>query len=319
MTIIKFSRTIGAAVLSLVLIAPSFSFPALATKDDSQNTDPIVVTGQKTISEVIRQVIRNQFNISNGSNQTGQYARFASPICPSVGGLPKEQASLVEDRIRDIAEIAELRVATNKCKANLFVVAVENGAEEINRLRNKRGRLFASLTHSQREKMIKSGGPVYSWKSTQRMASDSAHPARAGNYTILAGPMGDIKVKGQRTHVKSKFLQTEFAGISYSYLFIENRVLSKVSVNQLADYAAVVSLIDIDVNFKTTPPPTNSILSLFSNDQSNPSTPQSIGEGDLLMLRGLYKVPANVKAPLQRSAMLHTIKNALESDEKQGK
>lgn len=317
MTIFKSSRRIEAAAISLALIATSLSFPALATKDDSQDTKQIIVTGHKTTSESIRQIIVDQFNISNGGNQTGQYARFASPICPSVSGLPEEQASLVEDRIRDIAEIAELRVAADKCKANLFVVAVENGADEIGKLRKKRGRLFASLTHNQRDKLVENGGPVYSWKSTQRMASDSGRPARAGNYTILAGPMGPLKVKGQRSHVKSKFVQSEFSGISFSYLFIENRVLSEVSLNQLADYAAVVSLIDIDVNFKTTPPPPNSILSLFSNDQSKSSPPRSIGKGDLLMLRGLYKAPANMKAPLQRSAMLHTIENATKSPKNQ--
>lgn len=317
MTILKPSQAPKLAAIVATSAVLSFSNPGLATKDTKDNInepDQIIVTGQKTETEIIQQLITNQFNLSGGGKQTGQYARFASPICPSVGGLQKEQAALVEDRIRDIAEVAELLVAPDNCTANLFVVAVDNGADEIKALRKKRGRLFTSLSYSKRDKLVDGGGPIYSWKSTQRMASDSRHSARAGNYMIISDSLGPITATGQRSHVKSKIHLSEFAGISYSYLFIENHILSKVSLNPLADYAAVASLLDIDLNFDSAPPPPNSILSLFSDQQSGQSPPQSISEGDLLMVRGLYKVPANVKAPLQKSAMLHTIDKALESD-----
>lgn len=305
-----------------VLIGTSlFLFPSVsvnATKDAKSGPDAdaeIVVTGQKTKTEIIEELITNQFNISRGGKQNGQYARFAAPICPSVGGLPEKQAATMEDRIRDIAEVAGLSVAPAKCRANLFVVAVDDGAKEIASLRKKRGRLFSSLSHQQRDNMMESQGPVYSWKATQAMSNGSQHSARAGTIDIMADSLGPISVRGQRSHIKSKIQQTDFVGINYSYLLIENRALKDISLNQLADYAALVSLIDIDVNFEDAPP-VNSILSLFSGSTDQVTKPSSISEGDMLMLRGLYKVPANVKAPLQRSAMLHTIDKALESKEK---
>lgn len=295
----------------------SLSNPALATKDTKDKAaevDEIVVTGQQTRTEIIQQLMVNQFNVSAGGRNSGQYARFAAPICPSVGGLSGEDSAKIENRIRDIAEIAELRVAADNCSPNLIVVAVENGADEIGSLRKKHHRVFNTMSHRERDKLIEDGGPVYSWKATQQMASDSIHPARAGTIVIKSagGGSGPIIVRGQRTHVKSLIKKPEFAGIAYSYLLIENKALSGVSLNQLADYAAVVSLLDINVNFETAPPPPGSILSLFSESGTDQVPPQSISEGDLLMVRGLYKVPANVKAPLQRSAMLHTIDEALE-------
>lgn len=305
------SLIIGTTILLI------FGGPVQATKDtkaSAEKTEDIVVTGQKTRTEIIQELIANQFNVSRGGRHNGQYARFAAPICPSVGGIPEKQAAIMEDRIRDIAEVAELSVAPAKCRANLFVVAVDDGSKEIASLRKKSANLFNSLTHRERDKMMESNGPVYSWKATMAMSNGGQHSARVGTIDIISATLGAISVRGQRSHVKSKIKQTDFVGINYSYLLIENRALKDVSLNQLADYAALVSMIDIDINFETSPP-ANSILSLFSEAPADQSKPGSISEGDVLMLRGLYKVPANVKAPLQRSAMLHTIDKALKSEE----
>lgn len=300
-------------VTALMLSSGSAAVANQETAQSAKQKEEILVIGQKRQMAEFTNLIVNHFNVSNGGRHNGQYARFAAPICPSVGGLSIEDAGKIENRIRDIAELSGLRVAADNCSPNLIVVAIENGADEIESLRKKQHRVFNTMSHRERDKLVESGGPVYSWKATQQMASDSIHPARAGTIVMKSeGGSGPVIVRGHRTHVKSLIKKPEFAGIAYSYLLIENQALSGVSLNQLADYAAVVSLIDINVNFETAPPPPGSILSLFSEAQTNQVPPQSISEGDLLMVRGLYKVPANVKAPLQRSAMLHTIDEALE-------
>ncbi len=303
--------------VSCLTILLTLSAPTMATKDANKESEDIVVIGQQTKVEQLQNLITNQFKISGGGKQTGQYARFAAPICPSVGGFSDKQKLEIENRIREVALLAELPIAAKKCRPNLFVAVVADGVEEIAMLRKKRGGVFSSLTHSQRDKMVLSGGPVYSWKSSQRMASDSGTDARAGSYSVVGddGNLGVMSFGGQRSHVKSKIKKTTFTGISYSYLLIESRALTGVSPTQLADYASVASLIDIDVNFDTAPP-ASSILSLFSDLVDDQSKPQNLSNGDLLMLRGLYKVPANVKASLQRSAMLHAIEQSLASDEK---
>ncbi|MEO9469612.1 hypothetical protein [Parasphingorhabdus sp.] len=310
----KPSTTLAKSILGCAMIL-SLSSPALATKDTKEknpDANEIVVVGQQTRTEVIQELIVNQFKVSAGGRNTGQYARFAAPICPSVGGLSNEDADKIENRIRDIAELGGLLVAADNCSPNLIVVAVENGAHEIESLRKKQHRVFNTMTHRERDKLIEDGGPVFSWKATQQMASDSIHAARTGTIDMKSEGTGPITARGQRSHVKSLIKKPEFAGIVYSYLLIENKALSGVSLNQLADYAAIVSLIDINVKFETTPPPPGSILSLFTEIQTDQPPPQSISEGDLLMVRGLYKAAPNVKAPLQRSAMLHTINEALE-------
>jgi len=322
----SFRGTVFASLATATIVA--ISGPAVAKQQPDQlsaKDEEIIVTGQKHRLAEFRNLITNQFNVSGGSSNTGQYPRFSSPVCPSVAGLSERQSNAIEARIREIAEMAEIPVATAKCDPNIFVAVIEDGAAEIQLLRSKKSRLFASLTHSKRDAMEQSGGPVYSWKATQTIGSDTGHSAGAGSITLMAdapggsnggssAALGDMMVAGQRTHVKSKISKSTTEGIAYSYLLIESKALEGVSASQLADYAAMVSLIDIDVSSKSDVP-TGSILGLFSNSDNKEDLPQSLSGGDLLLLQGLYKVPANVNAPLQRSAMLHTMQEASKSED----
>ncbi len=104
-------------------------------------------------------------------------------------------------------------------------------------------------------------------------------------------------------------------GIAYSYLLIDIDALKGISAAQLADYAAIMSLINIDFSSETAVP-SGSMLSLFSDFEDDALRPTSLSGGDLLLLRGLYKVPANVRAPMQRSAMIHTMREGLKNPEK---
>ncbi|WP_417622146.1 hypothetical protein [Parasphingorhabdus sp.] len=219
--------------------------------------------------------------------------------------------------------MADIGVGKENCRPNLFVAIVEDGGSEIKLLRSKKGRLFGSLTHSERDRIEQSGGPVYSWKTTETMGSDSDYNAAGGTFTFMAGSngpggepaLGGAQTNGQATQVKSKISRSTIEGISYSYLLIDSKALPGISAAQLADYAAMVSLIDIDVG-SDNQVPEGSILSLFSETEDESLRPTSLSGGDLLLLRGLYKVPANVKASLQRSAMIHTMSEGLKDPER---
>ncbi|MEO9469611.1 MAG: hypothetical protein ABJD75_08205 [Parasphingorhabdus sp.] len=270
-----------------------------------------------------RNLIVNHFNVSNGGRHNGQYARFAAPICPSVSGLSERQAIAIENRMRDIAKMTGVPVAPEGCRPNVFLAIVDDGTSEIKQLRRKKPRLFNSLTHQKRDKIEQGNGPVYIWKATETMASDSRKSARAGSMNLMAGgngpglgaALGGASGTGQRTHVKSKIKRSTMEGIIYSYMLIESQSLKGVSAAQLADYVTMMSLIDIDFNAETEVP-AGSMLSLFSDIEDKSLRPNSLSGGDLLLLRGLYKVAANVKAPLQRSAIIHTMREGLKNPER---
>ncbi len=312
-------RHIGLTTLFTASVV-AMTNPANATQEAKQSAfqdDEIVVIGQKKKMAEFQKLIVDHFRVSGGGRHDGQYARFAQPVCPSVAGLAERQSKAIQDRIRQIAEMAEIEVAKDDCRPNIFLAVVEDGGSEIKMLRSKKGRLFGSLTASARDRIEQSGGPVYSWKATQTLGSDSRHGASAGSFTFLADEngLGGSTVNGQRTHVKSKIARSTTEGIAYSYLLIDSKALRGVSAAQLADYAAMVSLIDIEVQ-SDTQVPDGSILSLFSEIEDKSLRPTSLSSGDLLLLRGLYKVPANVSASLQRSAMIHTMNEGLKNPER---
>lgn len=318
----KIASLLGVFSVSLT----AFATPVFANQETGQTanrTDEILVVGPKKRMAEFQKLIVNHFRVSGGGRNNGQYPRFAQPVCPSIAGLVERQSKAIEDRIRQVAEMAEIRVAKEDCRPNLFVAIVEDGGAEIQLLRSKKGRVFGSLTHSERDRIEQSGGPVYSWKTTQTMGSDSLYNAAGGTFSIMAGSngpgggpaLGGAQTNGQATQVKSKISRSTIEGISYSYLLIDSKALPGVSAAQLADYAALVSLIDIDVA-SDAQVPEGSILSLFGEFEDESLRPTSLSGGDLLLLRGLYKVPANVKATLQRSAMIHTMREGLENPER---
>ena len=313
----------------MMLFTASFvatTCPAKATQDaekSASSDSEIVVTGQKKQMAEFQKLIVNHFRVTGGGRNNGQYARFAQSVCPSVAGLAERQVKAIEQRIREVADMADIGVAKENCRPNLFVAIVEDGGAEIQLLRKKKNRLFGSLSHSERDRIEQSGGPVYSWKTTETMGSDSNYNAAGGTFTFMAGEngagggpaLGGAQTNGQTTHVKSKISRSTIEGISYSYLLIDSKALEGVSAAQLADYAALVSLIDIEVG-SDTQVPEGSILSLFEETDDKSLRPTSLSGGDLLLLRGLYKVPANVKASLQRSAMIHTMSEGLKDPER---
>lgn len=313
-------------VTALMLTSGS---PAVANQETAQSAkqkEEILVIGQKRQMAEFTNLIVNHFNVSNGGRHNGQYARFAAPICPSVSGLSERQGSAIEDRMREIAKMTGVPVAAEGCRPNIFLAIVDDGAAEIKLLRRKKARLFSSLTHRKRDKVEQGGGPVYIWKATETMASDSRKSAKGSSITLLAGgngpglgaALGGASGTGQRTHVKSKIKRSTMEGIVYSYMLIESKSLKGISAAQLADYATMMSLIDIDFN-EETKVPAGSMLSLFSDFEDKSLRPQSLSGGDLLLLRGLYKVAPNVKAPLQRSAIIHTMRQGLKNPKRVGR
>ena len=316
---------IGLAMLFTASVVATIN-PANAAQEAEQpavQDDEIVVIGQKKKMAEFRNLIINHFRVSGGGRHDGQYARFAQPVCPSVAGLAERQIKAIEDRIRQIAEMAEIEIGKEDCSPNIFLAIVEDGGAEIKLLRDKKPRLFGTLSASARDKIEQSGGPVYSWKATQTLGSDTRHSANAGSFTFMGAPngpgggvaLGGAQTNGQRTHVKSKIARSTTEGITYSYLLIDIKALPDVSAAQLADYAAMVSLIDIEVG-RDTPVPEGSVLSLFSHIGDKSQRPDSLSSGDLLLLRGLYKVPANMSAGQQRSAMIHTMNEGLKHPER---
>ena len=265
-----------------------------------------MVTGTRTIKEAVGDFIDTTIAPPRGGSNTGQYARFSSPICPKVFGFSDNNNAAIEQRIRGVSMAADIRVGGSDCQPNIYVVVIEDGKSAVTMLRKKHHRIFGALPIYKRKQLAESAGPVFGWKAIMTISADGASTHAPNSGTALAEDAGsglsEDRWSASRSNVKSLIKQPMKEDMRASYLLIEQKALAGMTTVQIADYAAVHSLMethgdpDQEAAFF-------SILSLFKNKTAGRDLPDSISEWDLILLSTLYDSPSDVRARLQRSIM----------------
>ncbi len=300
---------LGCTILGLALL-PS---PAIATFTDPRSSDEdIVVTGNKTTKAEIADFIRTTIATPKGGRYDGQYARFAQAVCPKVVGLSAENKRQVEKRMRGVAKAADMPVAKEDCKPNVFVMVVSDGNEAVSMVRKKRSRLFGNMPQYERERIAKSGGPAYAWKRIQASSAETGALQNSDDTEPLPVVGATTEVPVMRSNVKSRIKRTIKQTMTHSFVLLEKDALVDLTTIQIADYAAMRSYIDTR-DSQTDQAPGYSILALFDSPQTNQKIPNSISEMDLMLLSSLYNSPSDVSASKQSAAMLHRFEKELTS------
>lgn len=295
--------------IAILSIATVITMPALAQSTENEkktNEGEIVVIGTKTITEAVGDFIDTTIAPPRGGSNVGQYARFSSPICPRVFGFSEANDIAIETRIRGVSLAADIQVGAKDCQPNVYVVVIEDGESAITMLRKKHHRIFGALPIYKRKQLAESQGPVFGWKAIMTIAANGSSIHSPGGGSSLAGGAGgglsEDRFSASRSNVISRIKQPVQEDMLASYLLIEKKALAGLTTLQIADYAAVHSLMetkgdpDQEAAFF-------SILSLFKNRMAGLGLPDSISEWDLILLSTLYSTPSDVRARMQRSAM----------------
>lgn len=311
-----FNRKILAA-MSITLAGMAF----LPTSSNATFTDPnaasddIVVTGSKVTKEEISAFVRTTISTPKGGRHKGQYARFQGAVCPKVVGLSEENIKQVERRMRGVALAADMQVAAEGCAPNVYVMVVADGNEAISMLRKKRSQLFGDISHYERERIAKSGGPAYAWKRIQASSAEAGVLQNSNDVSILpVDTPAKTYVPTLTSNVKSRIKRTITQAMTHSFLLLEKGSLVDLTTIQIADYAAMRSYMDTR-DGKTAKAPAYSILSLFDAAAGDGKMPVSISELDLVLLSSLYHSPADVSAAMQSSAMINRFEKELNSNQ----
>lgn len=306
----NFRLALSAAVTALL------TFPASAhgtLTDPPAPDDDIVVNGIQTTKAAIADFIKSTIAPPKGGRHQGQYARFASPVCPKVTGLSKANIAQVEERMRGVALAADMTVAAEGCKPNIFVMVVADGSEAISLLRKKNSRVFGALSLPERARIADQGGPAYGWKRVQESSAENGALFNSDDAVVLPGDAQEkTEVATLNSHVKSRIKRTVQQSMTHSFLLLEQDALVDLTTVQIADYAAMRSYIDTRDGDAQSPPPF-SILALFEDQGAN--VPESVSEMDLILLSSLYHSPADVSASMQSAAMLNRIQKELTSEQ----
>ena len=305
----RFAHT--ATILSVALVVTAQAAYAFGqpTQDESKRTDEsgdIVVTGRRASPD---KTIAETRAISNTHN--GQLARFETPICPAVVGLPQAHARVVEWRIRNVADRAKVRVDKLGCKPNVTIVVADDGAAFVNLLHRKRPTLFNTMALHDVTKLLKSQGPCWAWQSISPKRRDGGSVEMISQIQLGSGPPQPV-AKGAyiASNVQlSRLSMPVRQDTDLAFVVLDLKNIKGLTLQQVADYSAMVGLAAIRTA-KTDILEKPSILTMFQDAASGRAIQPEATAFDLAYLAALYSGSSGFSSDQKSMAIASQIKRS---------
>jgi hypothetical protein len=192
--------------------------------------------------------------------------QWHEPVCPLVSGLSQAKGEFVLARISDIARAADVPLAGEHCRPNLYVYMT---ARPVQLLQERQKRDFAFTFGADQppsvvDKFIGTPRAVRVWYVINGEYNSEVPPK---NWTAQPVVLG-------RFHYA-------FARV---FVVVDQRRLGAASLGQVADYIGLVGLAQLKQGARLDGAP--SILSLF--DKSQQAGPDSMSNWDRAFLKSLY-------------------------------
>jgi hypothetical protein len=279
----------GAAAASDVSPPPQ---PPKAAADaaDKPGLDQITVQAQRERALVEHQVSSFVSAISAAPFHES-LARWTTPICPLVAGLPREHGEFVLTRVSQIATDAGVPLAPEHCRGNFYVIVTADPDALLKAWIKRDISIFGDAGGTKIRAFLKSSSPIRVWYNADLNTADglplTAHDGSdfgsvAMGPTMGGGPLDGVPANDHALGFRLK--HDEVRGLSSAIVVVDSRRARGVSFGQLADYVALIGLaelrLDADVGDATT------ILQLFSGSGKAP--PAGLSPWDQSFLKALY-------------------------------
>jgi hypothetical protein len=283
----------------LIVLAASVASAAIAQQPPPPSDQaPIVVTGDKTSKEAVRNFVRDLTPVGAG----GQLSRFEDKVCPIVFGLAPTQNAAVEDRIRQVAKTAGIYVTAAKCSPNVVLIVASDKRAVLEDLRRHHADYFGDLSGNQIRAVIRNPAPVDAWQIQGVPLSQDGRELHQNAQGV---------VENYTTARASRIGTTARPQFEAAVVVVAFDALDGLSVNQLADYVALRALTGADpAKLRKAAPPT--ILRVFDAPFGS-EVPITLTAWDLSFLRNYYDARRNLTAAAQRSAIAKAM-----TDDRQG-
>jgi hypothetical protein len=274
---------------------------ALAGPGVAVELEDVVVTGRS-----LDATIRNFVDQVAEPNRRRGLARWDRSICVGVSNLQADAAQYLADRISTVADDLGLRPGAPGCTPNIVVIATDDADGLARTLVGDRPRAFrVGGTGMDRggdalEDFVETDRPVRWWQVSMpvdsetgqrmvRLAGDCSGPECAGGGGSVLGFAPQYNV------FTSSRLRTQIVDdIFRAVVIVDVDQVRDVSILQLADYIAMVSLAQIDPDADTRG--YASILNVFDD----PAGSASLTNWDQAFLGGLYAAERNAAAQIAR-------------------
>jgi hypothetical protein len=201
--------------------------------------------------------------------------RWRRPLCPLVAGLSREQGEYVLSRLSSVALAAGVPLGKSNCRANFYVVVTSEPATVLRAVRKRNSAMFGRAAPSKVQTFIERQDPVRAWHNLR-------FEGPAGNPAITSGPRDythSVGRGGIPTRLDRIFVQTIYSTI----VVVDGQYVAGLEVRQLADYVAMVGMVDLAEFADTSGVPT--ILRLFAD---RTAAPRGLTAWDSAFLSAVY-------------------------------
>jgi hypothetical protein len=249
---------------------------------------------ERRVQAFVSSSIRRPFDAS--------LARWNAPLCPLTVGLPPEEGEFLRARLSEIAVAAGVGLAPQPCQANFAVIVSAEPGVVLKAWYARDYHIFGDAPGYRIDELLRTPRAVRVWYNTDsKCARESGLPYAAGVRLGVKVPSTVMICNNEASHIVFNAVR----GFSSVIVAFDSSRTTDINLNQLADYAAMVGLAEIQLDADVGPAPT--ILRLFS--ASDEAKPTGLSTWDTAFLKALYHTGQDYK--LQRSAitqsMIHDI------------
>lgn len=254
----------------------------------------IVVTG-RAAEETRRRIRTFVGEITRGA--TGHLVRFEQPVCPAIYGIATDRRAPIAQRMRAVARAAGMRVATNDCTPNVFVVIVADKRSFVPQLTRLGSGYFGDMAGGRISEIANQPGRTSAWQVF-------GPPINARGVELSADFASGVVIN-RTISSGSRITDSARPQFESTFLIIEESAIVGLSTTQVADYAAMRTYARVRAGSD------GFVGDTILNVMDAPDTAQvpiTLTQWDLAYLRALYTVEPTLSVGAQRGAIAQRIR-----------
>lgn len=275
--------------------APVTPSPQASPQEPSVTADaPVQLEDVEVTGATLDSLIRSFVNEVAAPNRHRGLARWDDRVCVGVANLRAEPAQYIADRVSTVAEDFGLTPGLPGCTANIMIVASDDPAGLAEALVRERHRAFRmggsgmDRGGSALQAFVASEAPVRWWQVAVPVDSETGQVAVRIPGECTPPCMSPYDFAPIINVFSASRLATQIVdNLTRTIVILDIDQIGQVSIEQLADYVAMVSLAQIDPEADTSR--YASVLNVFDR----PDTASGLTDWDRAYLTGLYGVERN--------------------------
>lgn len=260
------------AILPIAALAMSLAGPASAAETTAEEpAGEIIVEGQT--ERQVREFLWRAITPVSGR----KVARRDEPVCFVFDNIDAGLEAALRARIAENLAAVGSELAAPGCTPNATVAFPRSAPAFVKWLQNKQPQVFGSLYGAELRRFVRTPRVAYTWHYLPEKA-DQLERQRNNSVAFIRA---DETAGGLAADIGTP-------AISHSFTVIEAGAIEGLTINQLADYITVQSLVMLEPEVRDEVP-ASSILRLFDAKGANPGAPGEMSQVDKVMLGVLYR------------------------------